>query len=297
MTRQSNFSIIEAPSILGLKPTGVDCLPDALRKAGFYEKLAADFEARVAALEFNPQRDPQTHLLNAEGIATYSRSLSQVVEPVVRSGRFPIVLGGDCSILLGNLLALRRLGRYGLFFLDGHSDFCQPEADAFGEVASMDLAIATGRGPDIVSNINGLKPLVRDEDTVVFGDRDGEATEGYGDHNVRSTRIYTRNLEEVRQTGVKQAALEGLDWLMQKPLDGFWIHLDADVLDDAIMPAVDYRMPDGLSFAELIDVLQVLMASPKAIGINITIFNPKLDSDGTITQAFTQALVMGLTAH
>lgn len=37
MTRQPQFSIIEAPSILGLKPTGVDRLSDALRSAGLYE--------------------------------------------------------------------------------------------------------------------------------------------------------------------------------------------------------------------------------------------------------------------
>jgi arginase len=42
------------------------------------------------------------------------------------------------------------------------------------------------------------------------------------------------------------------------------------------MPAVDYRMPGGLSFEELTEVLQVLMTSPKAIGLEITIFNPSL---------------------
>jgi CRP/FNR family transcriptional regulator, cyclic AMP receptor protein len=45
--------------------------------------------------------------------------------------------------LLGNLLALRRRGRYGLLFLDGHADFYQPEAEPNSEAASMDLALAT----------------------------------------------------------------------------------------------------------------------------------------------------------
>lgn len=69
------------------------------------------------------------------------------------------MLGGDCSILLGNLLALRHRGRYGLFFIDGHADFYQPEASLTGEVADMDLAIASGRGPDVLTNIDGLKHL------------------------------------------------------------------------------------------------------------------------------------------
>ena len=128
------------------------------------------------------------------------------------SKQFPIALGGDCSILLENLLALRKLGRYGLFFLNGHPDFCLPENDAEGKLASMDLAIATGRGSDILSNLDGLRPLVQEEDTVVFGYRDGEATERVGEGNIKSTQIYAQNLDAIRQIGVKQAAINALGY-------------------------------------------------------------------------------------
>jgi arginase len=158
----------------------------------------------------------------------------------------------------------------------------------------MDLAIATGRGPDVVANLDNLRPLVREEDTVVFGYRDGEATEGIGENSIKSTQIYAQTLDAIRQVGVKQAAINALDRLLQKPLDGIWIHLDVDVLDDAIMPAVDYRMLGGMSFEELTEVLQVLIASPKAIGLEVTIFNPSLDPDGLIACALMNSLVAGL---
>lgn len=291
----SRFSIIHAPSILGLKPSGVEHLPDALREAGLHEALEALYEGSVFAPPFDRRRDPETLVLNPHGIKAYSKKLSKEVERIIRSGLMPVVLGGDCSILIGNLLALRRLGRYGLFFLDGHADFYQPQVEPNGEVASMDLAIVTGRGPDILTNIDGLKPLVRDEDTVVFGYRDAELAERDGSPDVRSTEMYVRRLDEVRQTGgARNAAVNALSWLIQKPIDGFWIHLDVDVLDDALMPAVDYRMPDGLSFEELAEVLKVLISSPKAVGIEITIFNPSLDSDGSIARNLTEALVAGL---
>jgi arginase len=45
--------------------------------------------------------------------------------------------------------------------------------------------------------------------------------------------------------------------LLKKELDGFWIHLDADVLDDEVMPAVDYRLDGGLSFSDLSELLRV----------------------------------------
>ena len=45
-------------------------------------------------------------------------------------------------------------------------------------------------------------------------------------------------------------------------LQGFWVHLDVDVLDDAIMPAVYYRHPGGLSWDEAAQLLQGLLGSP-----------------------------------
>jgi arginase len=66
------------------------------------------------------------------------------------------------------------------------------------------------------------------------------------------------------------------------------------VVDDALMPAVDYRMPDGLSWDELAAVLRAGVGSGRAVGINVTIFNPGLDGDGSIARAFTEALALGL---
>jgi arginase len=78
------------------------------------------------------------------------------------------------------------------------------------------------------------------------------------------------------------------------PSDGFWIHLDADVLDDAIMPAVDYRLPGGLSGVELVSVLRIAMNSGRAVGIEITIYNPKLDPDGASGKGLTATVVKAL---
>lgn len=91
--------------------------------------------------------DPETGVLNAPELADYSRGLANVVEAALERGDFPLILGGDCSILLGSALALKRRGRYGLLFLDGNADFFQPEANPNGEAASMDLAFATGHAP------------------------------------------------------------------------------------------------------------------------------------------------------
>ena len=213
---------------------------------------------------------------------------------VLRQGKFPLVLGGDCSNIIGIMLALRRAGRFGLVFIDGHADFYQPEAEPSGEVASMDLAIVSGRGPTVLTDIEGLKPLVRDADIVAFGFRDAEQQREYGSQDIRETAIHVFEFSEVRELGAAIAAEQAVGILRRSGVNGFWIHLDVDVLDDAIMPAVDYRLPGGMSWDELSATLQVLIPTRQAVGLNVGIFNPVLDEDGAIARGLVSCLVAGL---
>ncbi len=260
-------------------------------------ELRAEYGGRVSPLSYSSERDKSTLLLNPNSIREFSLQLADAVTLVLHKKRFPLVLGGDCSILIGNLLALRRLGAYGLFFVDGHTDFYQPQASPTGEVADMDLAIVSGRGPNVLTNIDGLKPLVRDQDIIVFGYRDAEQAASYGSQDVRDTNMHVFDLPYIRKIGtITAAASQAVDILANNELDGFWIHLDADVLDDSIMPAVDYRLGGGgLSFSELSELLKTIVASDRAVGIDITIFNPLLDLDGSITRRFVLSLVQGLS--
>ena len=290
------FAIIDAPSILGLRPTGVEDLPQAFKEAGFHEKLHAQYVGRLyPSSSYNPERDSKTLLLNAEALREFSEELCRTVSKVLNKKLFPIILGGDCSIVIAPLLALRHLsGRYGLFFIDGHADFYQPEASLSGEVADMDLAIISGRGPDILADINGLKPYVRDEDIVLFGYRDAEQAATYGSQDVRDTNMHVFDLWEIKKLKIRNAVSLATKKLLKDSIEGFWIHLDADVLNDTIMPAVDYRLENGLSYSELTEVLNILFATKRVVGMTITIFNPHLDLDGSIANKFVSSIVDGL---
>lgn len=294
------ISVISAPSNLGLIPSpdgklsGVTRLPEALLNAGLLDKLNAEFEGEISVPAYNRERDSETFILNPHPIREFSLRLAEKVEQTIKNDRFPLVLGGDCSILLGNLLALKRLGRYGLFFLDGHSDFYQPSpALPDGGVAGMDLAFATGRGPDILSDIDGEKPLVREQDVIVFGFRDLEEAEKLKMPPLSETNLTTFNLFQIREKGIEETVGEGLQKLRQNNLKGFWIHIDADVLDDLVMPAVDSRQPDGLSFEEFTETLQLLTVSGEAVGMHVGIFDPLMDADGRLAAELTSAIANG----
>lgn len=288
------FITIDAPSVLGLKPTGVERMPDALKDAGLMEGLQARDAGRLEPPPYDPNRDEETYLLNPTGIHDYSLRLAGAVGEMLGEGRFPIVLGGDCSILMGCMLALRRRGRYGLFFADGHADFYLPEQSETGEAADSDLALVSGRGPEKVTNLEDLEPLVRDENTVVFGYRDGEEAAAYGSLDVNDTGMSVFDLGHVRELGLEEAAKKAVGNLLREGLSGFWIHLDVDVLDDGIMPAVDYRMAGGISFEELSQLLQILLGTGRAMGMDLTIFNPTMDRDGRIARELASAINAGL---
>jgi arginase len=288
------YAILEAPSILGLKPSGVEMLPQVLLGHGLATRLDARRAGVVPTMEYDPTIDPKTGTLNALAIATWSPRLADAVERILERGEFPIVLGGDCSIVLGPMLALRRRGRYGLLFIDGHTDFYQPEANPNGEAASMDLAFVTGHGPRLLTDLEGRGPLVRDEDTVAFAFRDEEEQRRYGSQPLPPS-LQAFPLRHNREVGIDAAARAAVEHLARPDIEGFFIHIDADCLSDDVMPAVDYRIPDGLSFAELQATLAIALGSGKAVGLEVAIYNPRLDSDGAAGRRLTSVLVEALS--
>lgn len=294
--RSVTYAIVEAPSVLGLFPSGVEQLPEALLGAGLADAIGARRAGRVPAPPYDPRRDPSTGVLNPTGIRDYARDLAEAVTGVLDSGDFPIVLGGDCSIVLGTMLALRSRGRYGLLFIDAHADFYQPEAEPKGEAASMDLALVTGRGPELLTDIDGRGPLVADDDVVQFGRRDAQEADEAGSQRIEDTAIRVIDLAAVHEQGVQRAAADAFEHLVRPELDGFWIHIDCDVLDDAVMPAVDYRLPGGLGWDELTTTVRLALGTGRVVGMEITIFNPRLDDDGSIARALVRCIAAALNS-
>jgi arginase family enzyme len=106
--------VIEVPSPLGLRPSGLEDAPDALRRAGLHERLGSADAVRIDVPSYDAVRDPETGILNPHGITAVARDVANAVDATLDAGRFPVLLGGDCSIILGPLLALRRRGRMAL---------------------------------------------------------------------------------------------------------------------------------------------------------------------------------------
>ncbi len=288
--------LVEIPCGLGLLPRGVENAPAALHSAGLPRRLRVRRVHTVPCPRAEATRDEETALLRPSELIDMATRLADTIGQVLDAGAVPVVVGGDCSILLGSMLALRRRGRYGLLFVDGHADFWHPSQDDLGEAASVDLALATGRGPSTVTNLEGLAPLVRDEDVAVLGYRSAVNDDYLGQH-VRDTAITVQDLGDVNRDGIEACTERALATAARPGLAGCWLHFDVDVLDDALMPAVDYREPGGLTWEQAGHTLAAAAATNRLTGVQLTIYNPALDAPGApLADRIVDLLARGLAA-
>jgi len=111
---------------------------------------------------------------------------------------------------------------------------------------------------------------------------------------VGGTAATAFDVSQIRALGIAEAGRTVVRMLEGQNISGYWVHLDADVLDPALLPAVDTPEPGGLTFEELAALLRALLASPLAIGLEITVFDPDLDPDGALARRLTDTIVAGL---
>ena len=114
MTTQRPLALLDAPSNLGLRPPAPGCVPGCAKLAGTLRDQ--QLLARLGAMEggvvtpprYVPEWAPGQGVRNAAAMAAYTRRLAERIGQLLDGGAFPVVLGGDCSILLGAGLALRQ---------------------------------------------------------------------------------------------------------------------------------------------------------------------------------------------
>ena len=290
------LALISAPSNLGLRPPqpgavpGTAKAPDALREAGLYTRLAAEGAADAGVVlpgRYRPDTRPG-QVRNQDAILEHAARLAARIRAQLDADRAPLVLGGDCSLLLAAGLALRPRGRYGLVHLDGHTDFRHPgNSTDCASLAGEDLAAAVGLHWPAISAAGGAVPHFRPADTVHVGCRDDD--EGLAEASAVLGQVIPA--QRIRQDGAAATAEAVLATVAASPLDGYWLHLDVDILDPAIMPAVDSPAPGGLAPGELTALLAAL--APRASGAQVTVFDPDLDPGGQHAALLASILATG----
>jgi arginase len=293
------IAVLAAPTNLGLKPPeptsvpGCAKAPEALREAGLHRRLlgAGATDAGVVLPGRYVDHVVPGRLRNHDALLDHAHRLADRLDSLLADGLTPLVLGGDCSLLVGAGLGLaRRGGRHGLVHIDGHTDFRHPgNSDACASLAGEDLAAAVGRHWPDASDPEGRGPSFAAPDVAHIGCRDDDEDLP----EVRSLLGAVVPASHVIRDGAQAA--EAARAVADAPgVEGYWLHLDVDVLDPAHVSAVDSPDPGGLDPEQLTELLTAL--APRAVGAQVTVFDPDLDPGGEQARLLADVLVAGLGA-
>lgn len=273
--------MIACPSNSSGTRDGVARMPAALLEAGLAARVP---DARVVWADVpdaEARRGP-SGLLAEDALSATVVSVADRVTDAWAGGGPPVVIGGDCPVLLGALVAARRRGiDAGLVFVDGHEDAWDPHRSPTGEAADSEIALALGwvPGPGALAP---LLPCLTASGLVQLGPRDAAELAQAGQSSL-ADRVDML-------TGDRLAAPGGLEtgrWLAADLVSRhprWWLHIDLDVLSTTALMAVDYPQPGGLSWDQLGQLTTALLALGGCTGISVCIYNPDLDASAAADQ-------------
>ena len=282
---KKTIAIVGAPMWLGQTCYGANLAPASLRTAGLAERLAALNQdvidlGDVSIAATGHCKDNEQKVKNLQPMIAASRELAQVVDGIVASRQFPLVLGGDHSIAIGTLAGLvRRYDNLGVIWYDAHADINTPETTPSGNIHGMPLAVAMGAGHADLISISGVTVKIKPENVVYIGVRDIDAGEAaFIDKN----RIRLYSAEDVDRLGMHTVIRQSLNYL--KKCDGIHLSFDIDGIDPQVMPGVGTPSAGGVSYQDSILALQLLEKSGLITSAEFVELNPVLDKDGRTTQ-------------
>jgi arginase len=261
---------------------GVALAPGALRRAGLLARLAAVDAGDAGDVDVGavaPRRSSRSGLLTEEALVTTVERTREAVAAAHEAGGFPLVLGGDCPVMLGCLAATRdRYGSVGLVMVDGHQDNYPPRQSPTGEAADCELFLALGLPAEgLPEGLATLLPLLRAHQVSLLGPRDEATIARDGVASLRGTVPMYTDVELVVRGPAAVATQAAQD--VRATAERWWLHVDLDVLATEELSAVDYPQPGGLTWQQLGDLTAAALAVPGCAGWTVAIYNPDLDSD------------------
>jgi arginase len=204
----------------------------------------------------------------------------------------PLVIGGDHSAAIGSIAASAQgVAGVGIVWVDAHPDFNTPETTPSGNIHGMVLAIASGRGPALLTHLTGLSPMVPPERIVVVGARSVEAAERI---NLREAGVRVYDSEYVERHGVRATAAEAMAYLAANRVRAIHLSVDVDVLNPADWPGVSTPAQGGLTADELSLLARIVAEKASITAMDLVELTPAKDSAAKTAEAGIATAVAAL---
>ena len=261
--------------------------PRVLRAAGLTAAITGPLED-LGDVELPPLVADSTQG-NAKNLDFFVKATDLIYEAVGRVADGKVLLvGGECSGTVGSLAGLGKVfpGKPGMLWLDSHGDFNTPESSPSGYIGGMCLAMACGRGPKLSNVIEAARPVLTEERLVHVGSRALDDPEVVA-FNSSPAKLFTS--QHVKSRGAGEVAPEAARHLANRS-DWIVCHLDVDVVDPSIIPAVSYPAPGGLGLDEVAEFIKALQLTQKLKVVELAAYNPSLDRDGSSSRTILELL-------
>jgi arginase len=249
-------------------------MPASLLENGLAAALP---DARVVPAEVpagDPRRGP-SGLAAEEALTAMVGAVAERVLQAWAADRVPVVLGGDCPVLLGGLVAAtRRDYDAALVFVDGHEDAWDPRHSTTGEAADSEIALALGWATP-PPGLAPMLPCLSPSGLLQLGPRDAVELADAGCPSL-ADRVEMLPGDRLAAPEGPDLAL-GLAAGLLKRHQHWWLHVDLDVLSSTALAAVDYPQPGGLSWEQLEALTGRLLGLGGCGGLSVCIYNPELD--------------------
>ncbi len=278
-----NVHILEMPLDFGASRHGSDMGPSAIRLAGIKEKLESlghrTFEHanifRASTQEYEEPGNPKAKFLAP--IANACTKLAAEVESISSAGDFPLVLGGDHSIVLGTLAGLsatiKKEGKsLGVLYVDAHGDFNTPETSPSGNIHGECLAASAGLGLPELTNLYFDGQKVDPKNICFVGTRDLDPGEKILMKKAGVTVFTMSDIDYIGFSGVVRQVLAFF-----KKIDFIHVSFDMDVLDPMFAPGTGIPLPGGMTNREALLLMEEIATTGKVRSAEIVEVNPILD--------------------
>ena len=279
-----DVKIIEAPIDFGGKRHGSDMGPSAIRLAGIKNKL--EELGHKVSFEKDLKIDSQENVdIGTNLKAKYLKSivdactqLAEKVENTVEKKEFPLILGGDHSIVLGTVAGISKVTKkqnktLGILYLDAHGDFNTTETTETGNIHGQCLAACAGYGIKELVNLYYEGQKINPENICYVGIRDLDKGEK---QLMKEAKVTVFTISDIDRLGFSEVVKRVKQFFVEK-CDTVHISFDMDALDPSIAPGTGVPVPGGLTYREALLLMEEMSNLNLVNSMEIVEVNPILD--------------------
>jgi arginase family enzyme len=202
---------------------------------------------------------------------------------LLQPGNVPLLIGCDCSVVVGTTQALFQTGAQDVhvLYVDGDFDNAAPDAVRCNSAASLGVWLLTHPSPFWAG------PTLKASQVTVLGwTRPPQSTD---------VPLNSMSLKNIRQLGAEAAARKALQAI--PPSASILLHFDIDVIGQHEFPVAYFPHPEGLTLAEATAFVGVLLEDPRVRIIEVSEYATLRDLDQTYINKLIDLLVHGLTTR